>query len=161
MNSLRETGYIICIILVITGIFMMLLPSGNTVKSVKFTIHLFLIISVIVPMFNIKADFSAYQYDYSLNENKTYNNLTELYNSELLESVEVNLTDKAYDIFKKYAITPEKIEILMNVSANQSIDITEINITLREADKSVSNKAISEINNSFGVTSKVIFVKGE
>ncbi len=157
MNTLRETGYVICVILVITGIFMMLLPSGSTVKSVKFAIHLFLIISVISPVFNIKADFSTTAYEYDINENKAYNSLNELYNTEILKSFERELKLQAETVLKKYNILPQKIEILTNVNENQSIDITSVNITLKESDKNNCIKAIEEINNLFSVTSTVVF----
>ena len=157
MNSIRETGYIICVVLVITGIFLMLLPSGNTVKSVKFAIHLFLIISIISPLFNIRADFSKAVYEYDLNENNAYNSLTELYNSELIKSFKKELTLTAETVFEKYGIIPQKIEILTNVSKNQSIDITSINITLKESDKNKCDKATKEVSSLFSVTPTLIF----
>ncbi len=161
MNSLRETGYIICVVLVITGIFLMLLPSGNTVKSVRLAIHLFLIISIVAPIFNVRTDFSKFSYDYELNENKAYNNLTELYNKEIIESFKRELLITAKSVFEKYDIVPEKIEIMTNVNDNQSIDITSVNITLNNSDKNKSEKAISEINSFFSVDCVVTFVEGE
>lgn len=161
MNSLRETGYIICVVLVITGIFLMLLPSGNTVKSVRLAIHLFLIISIVAPIFNVRTDFSTFSYDYELNENKAYNNLTELYNKEIIESFKKELLITAKSVFEKYDIVPEKIEIMTNVNDNQSIDITSVNITLNNSDKNKSEKAISEINSLFSVDCVVTFVEGE
>ena len=46
MNTLRTIGYAICVTLVVTSIFLMLLPSGHMTKIVKFAVHLFLLIAI-------------------------------------------------------------------------------------------------------------------
>ncbi len=157
MNSIRETGYIICVVLVVTGIFSMLLPSGNTVKSVKFAIHLFLIISVVSPVFNVNADFYKMSYRYDITENETYTNLNELYNDGIIKSFKNELIIITEAIFEKYGIIPEKIEILTNVNRNQSIDITKVNITLKASYKNKCDKAYEEIKDLFMVTPTLIF----
>lgn len=157
VNSLREIGYALCVVLVVTGIFLILLPSGNTVKTAKFSVNLFLIISVINPFFNKKIDFSSV-YDYEIKENIVYENLNDLYNSKVLESFENELKNRIETVFLKYDIIPKKINVIMNVKTNKSIDINKIEITLKSSDRMKSDTAIKEINEMFSLITSVSFI---
>ena len=158
MNSLREIGYIFCVILVVTGIFLMLLPSGNSVKTVKFSVHLFLLLAVITPFLKNSIDFSSYSYNYQIDSQTVTKNLTEVYNKQILKSFENELKLRIEAILKEYKISPEKIEISMNVNADRSIDISNITIVFKEIYRNKCDKAISKINEMFSVVTKITFV---
>ena len=85
-------------------------------------------------------------------------NLTEVYNKQILKSFENELKLRIEAILKEYKISPEKIEISMNVNEDRSIDISNITIVFKEIYRNKCDKAISKINEMFSVVTKITFV---
>lgn len=160
MNTLRTIGYAICITLVVTSIFMMLLPSGHMTKIVKFAVHLFLLIAIVTPFIGKPIDFSAKAEAFTWEQNETAKSLNELADEQLLRSFEKSLRLQAEAVFKKYEIAPEKIEFNMNVRSDRSIDISKLEILLKGSDKDRCDKAVRELNEMFGVTAVLAFTDG-
>lgn len=160
MNTLRTIGYAICVTLVVTSIFMMLLPSGHMTKIVKFAVHLFLLIAIVAPFIGSPIDFSAKAEAFTWEQNETAKSLNELADEQLLRSFEKSLRLQAEAVFKKYEIAPEKIEFNMNVRSDRSIDISKLEILLKGSDKDRCGKAVRELNEMFGVTAVLTFTDG-
>lgn len=158
MNTLRAIGYAICVTLVVTSIFLMLLPSGRMTKIVKFAVHLFLLIAVVTPFLGQPMDFSAEAFTWE--QNDTAKSLSELADEQLLRSFDKSLRLQAEAVFKKYGIAPEKITFHMNVQSDRSIDISKLEILLKGTDKDRCDKAVAEINEMFGVTALLEFTGG-
>lgn len=160
MNTLRTIGYAICVTLVVTSIFLMLLPSSHMTKIVKFAVHLFLLIAILTPFIGQSIDFSSEVEAFSREQNEAAKNLNELADEQLLRSFHKSLKTQAEAVFKKYKIVPEKIEFRMNVRSDRSIDINKLEILLKGTDKDRCNKAVAEINGMFGVNAVLAFTSG-
>lgn len=157
MNTLRTIGYAICVTLVVTSIFLMLLPSGHMAKIVKFAVHLFLLIAIVTPFVGEPIDFSSGAEAFAWEQNETAKSLNQLADEQLLKSFDKSLTVQAEAVFKKHGIVPEKIEFSMNVQSDRSIDISKLEILLKGSDKDRCDKAVCELNEMFGVTAVLAF----
>ena len=160
MNTLRTIGYAICVTLVVTSIFLMLLPSGKMAKIVKFAVHLFLLIAILTPFIGQPIDFSSSAEAFTWEQNETAKSINELADEQLLRSFDKSLRLQAEAVFKKYEIVPEKIEFSMNVQSDRSIDISKLEILLKGSDKDRCGNAVRELNEMFGVTALLAFTDG-
>ncbi len=160
MNTLRAIGYAICVTLVVTSIFLMLLPSGHMTKIVKFAVHLFLLVAIITPFIGQPIDFSSEVDAFTWEQNETAKSLSELADEQLLNSFDKSLRLQAEAVFKKYDIVPEKIDFSMNVQSDRSIDISKLEILLKGSDKERCDRAVAEVNEMFGVNAVLSFTTG-
>lgn len=127
MSEIKQWAVNICITLVATAVFSMLVPNGSMEKVLKFTISLFFVSCLLTPFLVglPQIDWEAqttYQADYT--------DLTGKINEQLIKQSEMSVCRVVKTILEKEKISYEKISADVNISSDNSIFISKIYIEL-------------------------------
>ncbi len=148
MDGIKEIGFSVSIILIVTGIFSMLVPTDRMEKTMKLTLSVFFLISLVTPFvnadfsFDVSDSYKEYAYEdtaLSAGFNEKTKNLTEQYIASQLKNL---LKDEGYYV--------NKITVSVNITAQNSIDISEVVITLPETYIQKEDKIKAVIKENLG-----------
>lgn len=157
MDSIRNIAASLCIALVITCIFTMLLPGKGWNQFARFAVRLFFLLCLVTPFLGGggKLDFDADQYFSGQEERQK--DLAQLTQRQLQESFEENLRRAAWEILTRNGIAPEKIQVETYISPDQHIDIISLNVTLKGEAQLLSWKISSLLEEAFGLQPQLEF----
>ncbi|MEG2429344.1 MAG: stage III sporulation protein AF [Oscillospiraceae bacterium] len=139
MEVIKNIGINICITLVITAIFTMLVPNNKLDKILKFSISLFFLASLISPFFNSKLDFHINIDD--IITSSPQKNISQKADEQFYQIATKNLEMSIEKLLNQKGIPIKKIKIFINNSDNNSIFINKVIVTLDKANE----KYISQI----------------
>ena len=147
MNALRSASVVLCVCCVATSVISVLIPSGRMKKIINLVLGLFLICSMIIPIFGFISTASS---DFNIEENPLNISTPDeyLYEKEVLKRTADNLVLVANDMLSNENIECENIEIGLKKSDNNSIYISCINIYISNdmIEKTEDIKKIIRIN---------------
>lgn len=133
MDGVKSVITMICLTLIITGIFSILIPKSSMEKIMKFAISLFFLTGIVIPILRGDFDFSfdigeikAVEYQQTLKQN-TKNTITIL--SEKKIEYQIKSILKANDI--NYI----KVDINIHINDDDSIDISKFIVMLSKDNK--------------------------
>lgn len=145
MRFLNEWTYTICITLIISVIFSLLLPKGSTGKIGKIVITVFIMVSFIIPFKanDFKLNFEDYSVEYE-NENTVKENS---YENIIKTNIEDTLTKGNYK----------------NSKAEVKVDIKDEEVYIKSADVYILNdfnkdEVKNYIFDKLGINTKVYYI---
>lgn len=158
MEGIKTIGISICVVLVITSIFSMLMPSEKLGKVLKLTLSLFFIASIITPIASGEVKFNltlpkeskAVQYQMDLYANESFVSLAQ-----------TNLENSLMRILEQKGLAVQKVKVSINKIGKDNISISEVLIT---ASSELDEKQIkSVVKQEIGVEPelKTTLKKGE
>lgn len=155
MEVVRNFGISICITIVATGIFSILIPNGTMEKVVKFTVSLFFLLSLIIPFVNGLKNFKI---NYISNDITTQSNknLENNINQNIINITKSKLEQSIFDILKKNDILIKKVSVDINIIDKSSIDISKIEIYIDSQQKDYQIKIKELIKKEVEVTPQII-----
>jgi hypothetical protein len=128
METIRSIGASICITLVVTGIFSMLMPSRTMEKIIRFAVGLFFLSSLILPF--ASGDFS---FDLSVPEwedTQPGESLTQQVQNSTIRVSEQKVEELAESLLEAEGIVPQKVTATINIEQDNRITITKLSIVL-------------------------------
>lgn len=132
MSGIKSVVTMICLILIITGIFSILIPKNKMEKTIKFAISLFFLAGIVIPIVKGEFDFSIDYKDINITDYqvqvqaKTKNTITIL--------TEKKLENDVKNILKNNGINYENVEMSIHILEDESIDITKFTVVLKEGE---------------------------
>lgn len=157
MDSIRSAAVSLCIALVATGIFSMLLPNGGWNRFAKFGVQLFLLLSLVSPFFSGDINWTMETGELLEEADSARTEMSALAEEQLLENFSENLEQSAREILENAGFSPLEIEARVHIADEQRIDISELNITLPEEEKSRGDQAAQLIAEAFGAEPQLTF----
>ncbi len=141
MDTIREWAASICITLVATSIFSMLIPHGGMEKVMKFAISAFFISCLLSPFWSGLPNLSweaeaAIQSDYS--------GISSQMNEQVIRLSEANLRRVIGEILEENGIKTEKISPQVHISDDGSISISKVMVELAE-DENKNVQSVQEL----------------
>lgn len=158
MDTIREWAASICITLVATSIFSMLIPHGGMEKVMKFAISTFFISCLLSPFWSGLPNLSweaeaAIQSDYS--------GISSQMNEQVIRLSEANLRRVIGEILEENGIKTEKISPQVHISDDGSISISKVMVELAE-DENKNVQSVQElIEQETGLEAEVTWPSGK
>lgn len=128
MGGIKSIVTMVCLTLIITGIFSILVPKSSMERVMKFAISLFFLAGVVIPIAKGEFKFSfdtqqikATEYQTKIKEN-TKDTITIL--------SEKKLESKIKSLLQENNINCTKVDINIHINKNDSIDISKFIVTL-------------------------------
>lgn len=154
MEGIKIIGTSICITLVATTIFSMLVPNSKLDKVLRFAISLFFLTSLISPFTTAKLDFSIDLSDIE-SERGQYQLQAEV-DKQFSALAQKNLENSLGRILQTNGINVEKVVVLINKSDIDNISITKLTVYTDGGDNQKINEIIKK---EVGIMPKIIDVK--
>lgn len=141
MDTIREWAASICITLVATSIFSMLIPHGGMEKVMKFAVSAFFISCLLSPFWSGLPSLgweaeAAIQTDYS--------SISSQLNEQVVRLSEANLRRVISDILDEKGIEAEKITPQVHILDDGSISITKVVVELA-GDENKNVQSVQEL----------------
>lgn len=156
METIKAIGFSICITIVVTSIFSMLLPNTKLDKVIKFAISLFFLTGIISPFFSSDLKFHVDIEDVISNQNTT--KLDQTFETQFISAAQTNLESSIQRMLKKDGINVIKVEVLINKMNEDNISISKLMVYI-DKDTNNSSKKIEEIvKKEVGITPTIIIV---
>ena len=157
MDTVRSVAASLCVTLIATGIFSMLLPNAGWNRFAKFGVRLFLLLSLVSPFLSGNIDWDLAAASYQPEADAVRSALSELSERQLLETFAANLEESARETLESAGIVPDKIAAAVHIADEQRIDITAIEITLPEGQRARAEEAAGLISETFGMQPQILF----
>lgn len=139
MESIKEHIFAVCIVLIITGIFMRILPERSDRKTLKFVVTLVLIISV------FKIDISPLEDFLKLSATDENNESISVYESDLKGEISNTLSKEIETvIFDEYKRYDEGVKIGVELSENKLIVSVHLSSHLSKSEKETVQLRITD-----------------
>lgn len=132
METIRQWAVSICITLVATAIFSMLIPKGNMEKVMKFMLSIFFISCLLAPFLGgmPQIDLAA-----EAAELTNYTAINEQMQDQIRQLSEANLCRAIDEMLQQEGYQAKKVEAEVNILEDDSISITNITVTLEQTEE--------------------------
>lgn len=154
MEGIRLIGYTICITIVVTAIFSMLVPNTKLDKVLKFAISLFFLTSIVSPFVNNKLDFTIDMSD-TINTSKT-EDLSESIQNQFLSVSKKNIESSLVKILAKKNISVKKIDVLININDDNSISINRLMVYIDKGNEKFKSNIEKILKEEAGYVPQVV-----
>ncbi len=148
---MQKTILCVCIYIILISIFFVLIPNKNMESVMKFTLNLFLISIIVVPLIsNIKKiDFSQYKNILNKNQMQSYD-----LEEKVLENNKKNLKNALEIVFFQNGYK----DLDISIDINKDSQTTNISIKIPN-EKNYSRKEIEKITKQqTGITPKIEYI---
>lgn len=150
MEAIRNIGISICISMVVTSIFSMLVPDTKMDKVLKFAISLFFLTSIISPFMTNKINFTM---DFSeVSKVQARSNLIDTSNKQFSELAAVNLERSLTKILSSEGVVVQKIVVTINKSETGDISISKLMVYLDETNENRRGDIENIVKREVGIT---------
>ncbi len=153
MEMIKTIAINICIVMIITGIFSVLVPSKNFEKILSFAISLFFVCSIAIPLIRgeLKFDFTP-QNEYL----SSFENDLDMSMDDSVKSLaQNNLTSVIDELLRQNDIIAKKIDVSINITEDDSININNVKIHISENDEIFELKIKEIILREVGITPEI------
>ncbi len=157
MEAIKTIGMSICITLVVTSIFSMLVPDTKLDKVLKFSISLFFLTSLISPFFSSNINFKIDVDD--LIPEQTQTRLEEATQNQFLTLAKKNIENSLVRILKNDNIKVEKVEVLVNKTKDSNISITKLMVYIDNETLNSTRMIENIVKKEVGITPSVITLR--
>lgn len=134
MNEITGWAYIICIAAIVCVLFELISPNGSMEKTLRFVLGVFMLAAIIIPLgtgvFNTKID--LLKIEPFENNTKEFSQQAQM---QLEELGKVSVSELVHGILEKNNIVSEKVEINMDTSEDNSIDIVLVTVYIDQKHK--------------------------
>ena len=155
MDFIKEWAVGITLISFAGGIVFILLPKGNTAKTVKSVVSVIIIISCALPFLGGKK-FETGFYVENLSEGYDDYDFLRVIDRQQLEFVEERLKNEIEKILKKYSAEAVKIRFDDNINGEGRIEINKVTVYLREKYSYLDSNIHDDIFSVLGIENEVI-----
>ncbi|MBR6789344.1 MAG: hypothetical protein IKM31_00595 [Oscillospiraceae bacterium] len=151
IHTIRTMALSVCGTMIVTGIFMMLVPSAGQNKALRLAASLFFLLSLAAPLTGRHAEWET---DFSLwnEKGESVTDFRTLTEQALLNDFRRRLEHEALAILDEEGIVPRSLEFSIHIDEENRISITGLELLLDEEDADRSADAIARLNETFGLT---------
>lgn len=132
MDTIKMLATTVCITAVITAIFSMLMPEGKLEKVVMFAVSVFFLIGIVTPF--TSKEFRIQLKEIKVDKLEISTKIENSVNKQFLNIAKANLESKLEAYLIENNIKPQKIDIIVNISKDESISIKGIEIKIKKED---------------------------
>lgn len=148
---MQKTILCVCIYIILISIFFVLIPNKNMESVMKFTLNLFLISIIVVPLISNITKIDLSQYKNILNKNQVQSNDLE---EKVLENNKKNLKNALEIVFFQNGYK----DLDISIDINKDSQTTNISIKIPN-EKNYSRKEIEKITKQqTGITPKIEYI---
>ena len=148
---MQKTILCICIYIILISIFFVLIPNKNMESVMKFTLNLFLISIIIIPLISNISQIDFNQYKNILNKNQLQ---TKELEEKILENNKENLKNALKIVFLKNGYK----DLDISIDINKDSQTTNILIKIPN-EKNYNRKEIEKITKQqTGITPKIKYI---
>lgn len=148
----------ICITLVITGIFSILVPNTTMEKTLKFAVSLFFISSLILPFTQGDLDFSFS--DFSIEQTEVKNEALETSMQNSFTAItQKKIENQLLTKLELEGLPAKKITVRINIDADNSITISKLSVTLAEEYREKQGDVVALTQKETGVSPDVSYIQ--
>lgn len=141
MEGIRRIAVSLCLTLLLSGLFSLLIPKGGLEKVMKFALGIFFLSCLVLPFVEGDLDFS-----FSLSsENSSFSAETveEGVEKSLIGIGEQRVEEEIEGILTEHRISFQKVEVKIHIDGEKNITISEIRITLPESGSSQQTDSLT------------------
>lgn len=158
MEGIKLIGISICITAVVTSIFSMLVPNGKIDKTLNFAISIFFLTSLVSPFFNSKLNFHV---DLTASDQEyAAKNIESEMNKQFLSIAERQLESSLEKSLKEKNIFADKIDLSININADNSISINKVNVWLEKESENIM-EIYELIEEATGIAPQILIQRTE
>lgn len=128
METIRSIGASVCITMIVTGIFSILIPGKAMEKTVQMAVGLFFLASIVLPIAN--GDWKGFMSVQSTREEVSLPDLEQTVEQNMIELTQEQLCEQAKALLGAEGITAKQVSVTVHIDGDNSITITEILIVL-------------------------------
>lgn len=160
IGEIKSVAAAACGTLMITGIFMMLVPSAAQQKVLRLSVSLFFLLSLAAPLIGSAPQ---WQENAALWEERgeAATDFRSLTQEQLIRTFRQQLESQARDILREEGITPLDIRFSIHTGEDGRISITSLEILLDQRDGDRCGRAIARLNQAFGLTTVLSLSESE
>lgn len=153
MHELSVWANSVCMVAIICALFEMFVPEGTLAKLVNFVLGLFLIIAILVPFANLIQSNALKNSKINIEQQNTnfsddINDLTIAYGKSAIEKIIIQCLEEKEIEYKK-------IDINMDSSNNESIDIVRVDIYLPIKYRNQLSEIQNEVKEKTGISPNI------
>lgn len=148
MSEIKSRAFSLCVILIVTGVFMRLLPERSNKKTVKFVVTLILIVTVL--NFDISSVGNALSFDFSGDNSDAVGEYESGLKDKIAGSVYAELEEKVAEIYKEY----DENAVVQILSGGDRLKVIIIGTHLSDSEK---EKAQSRAEAELGGKAEFIY----
>lgn len=152
MDAIRSWAMSVCLAALAAGIAGMLAPKGNLEKIYKFSITLFFLCSILVPLIGLRhvrlPTFAVSSADTQTAE------LSQTVADQTLQQVRENVADVARSVCQKQGVTPFSVDVVVQKDASGAYDPQSISLSLQAGDAGKQAEVTSAVQNALGIPVK-------
>jgi len=154
METIKAIGMSICVTLVVTSIFSMLMPDTKLDKVIKFSISLFFLTSLISPFITSDIKINVDIDDIVLESKST--NLSQASQTQFFSLAEKNIQSALIRYLQNEDINVRKIEVCINKIDNNNISISKLMVYINREQEETATRIKALVKREVGVTPDVI-----
>lgn len=155
LDGIRTIGMSICITLVVTSLFSMLIPNTKLEKVLKFAISLFFLTGLISPFFSSDLNFHIDMEDLAPQTN-SQSQLKTSAESQFASLAAKNLESSIDRMLKTEGIKTEKIKVLINKNDDDNISINKLMVYIDNENINKATRIESIIKKEVGIVPSII-----
>ena len=149
MDGIRSWAITLCFAALAAGMAGIIAPKGNMEKVFKFTVSLFFLCCILVPVFNLKHINLNIQIP-DTSKKVTYNMQDEI-KKQVSEESEKKIKDLVEDSFQKTGVEPRSITVDVDVSQDGSYQVKSIKAVIKHEYMKYKESLINTIKNDYGL----------
>lgn len=155
MSSIYSVVAIVCSSAVICTLLSNFVTDGSTKKILNLVLGAFMVCSLIMPIKNVVANF-----DTNISQYKTSDEIIstsdEAYNKQIVNLTKSNLEQALADLLLQNNITINKAKIILSITDNNSIIISDISIYISNEYSQKADFISNIVQENFGVVPNII-----
>lgn len=155
MSSIYSVVAIVCSSAVICTLLSNFVTDGSTKKILNLVLGAFMVCSLIMPIKNAVANF-----DTNISQYKTSDEIIstsdEAYNKQIVNLTKSNLEQALADLLLQNNITINKAKIILSITDNNSIIISDISIYISNEYSQKADFISNIVQENFGVVPNII-----
>lgn len=151
MDAIRQIGTTVCITMVAVGLFSMLMPNNNLAKTIKFTVSLFFICCIVIPVVNLDFDFDGLTVGVSKDQPAPLS-FDEQVNQQLLRMTEENISENIRLELEQEDIQAENVTVSAHIEEDNGISINNITLTVAQENGTRAESLIRQLLESEDVS---------
>ena len=155
MEALKSWGITVCFAALAAGIAGIIAPSGKMEKVYKFTVSLFFLCCLLVPLFSLK-NISLGSISLSQKSSVSNRELSSAVNEQAASIAQQNVARLVASCCRTCGVEPVAVNVQVATTGTSSaMSVKSAEVVLKAADMSKQNKITDAVMNKLGITVKI------
>jgi len=154
MEQIKEWAVNVCITLIATGVFSMLIPQGSMEKVMRFGVSTFFLCCLILPFW---VGMPSFDWETEVSASIRTEELEEGMEEQMKELSRYNIEQVIDRLLSQEEIQAEKIEADIHISEENRVFINSVTVVLAAEQKDKMSKVKEQIKEQLGIEPKVTF----